>query len=113
MSELLKYLKNDELEKLQYCFQFFKKCLTDSNRWVKNQALIQFGPIVHQIHLKRQELHLTLPQGQTDDEKYKTLINDFCLTYYDQNLILSGKEEDKDLEDSLMNKLDEYSFMQN
>jgi hypothetical protein len=36
MSELIKYLKFDETEKLNYCFKFFKKCLTDSNRWVKN-----------------------------------------------------------------------------
>ena len=65
MAELVKFLKNDESEKLNYCFKFFKKCLTDSNRWVKNQALIQFGPIVHQIYLKRKDL----PPGSDDKDK--------------------------------------------
>ena len=35
-----------------------------------------------------------------------------CETYYDMKLIF-GSVEDKDLEDSLMNKLEEYSFAQN
>lgn len=39
MSELIKYLKYDEIEKLNYCFEFFKLSMIDSNRWVKNQAL--------------------------------------------------------------------------
>lgn len=35
-----------------------------------------------------------------------------CETYYDMKLIF-GSIEEKDLEDSLMNKLEEYSFAQN
>ena len=35
-----------------------------------------------------------------------------CITYYDTRMIYGGKDE-KDLEDSLLNKLDDYSFMQN
>ena len=52
LANLLKYLKNDEIEKFNDCIDFFKRCLNDSNRWVKNQSLVQFGPIVHQIYLK-------------------------------------------------------------
>ena len=33
------------------------------------------------------------------------------MIYYDMNLILPAKEET--LEDSLLNKIDDYSFMQN
>ena len=47
LANLIKYLKVTEYEKLSHCIDFFKRCLNDSNRWVKNQALIQFGPIVH------------------------------------------------------------------
>ena len=47
LSNLIKYLKYDDLSKMNECIDFFKRCLNDSNRWVKNQALIQFGPIVH------------------------------------------------------------------
>ena len=37
-----------------------------------------------------------------------------CETFYDTKLVYGDKEESqKDLEDSIMNKLDEYSFMQN
>ena len=51
-SLLIAQLKPDEVKIMKDCFQFFKKCLSDSNRWVKNQALQQFGPIVHEIFLK-------------------------------------------------------------
>ena len=40
----------------------------------------------------------------------KELINKMCLTYYDMKMIVGGNS---DLEDSLMEKLDDYSFMQN
>jgi hypothetical protein len=36
MAELIKYLKHDETEKLNYCFEFFQKSMNDTNRWVKN-----------------------------------------------------------------------------
>ena len=36
VANLMKYLKNDEIEKLNDCIEFFKRCLSDSNRWVKN-----------------------------------------------------------------------------
>ena len=75
---------------------------------MKNQALIQFGPIVHQIYLKQKDL----PSGSEKQKKvFNDLINDFCISYYDIKLIKNEKEESTNLEDSLMNKLDEYSFM--
>ena len=52
MASMLKFLKYNETLKLNECFEFFKKCLVDANRWVKNQVLVQYGPIVHQIYLK-------------------------------------------------------------
>ena len=36
MAELIKYLKYDETDKLNYCFEFFQKSMNDTNRWVKN-----------------------------------------------------------------------------
>ena len=36
LANLLKYLKNDEIDKFNDCIDFFKRCLNDSNRWVKN-----------------------------------------------------------------------------
>ena len=43
--------------------------------------------------------------------KLKDLINKMVLSFYDQKLIFENTEEKNDLEDSLMKKLDEYSFM--
>lgn len=39
-ADIIHHLKPDESDKLKDCFQFFKRCLYDSNRWVKNQALM-------------------------------------------------------------------------
>lgn len=36
MGNLIKYLKYTETIKLNECFEFFKNCLVDQNRWVKN-----------------------------------------------------------------------------
>ena len=52
LASLMKYLPYDDIPRITECIEFFKRCLNDSNRWVKNQALIQFGPVVHQIYLK-------------------------------------------------------------
>ena len=51
----------------------------------------------------------------TENEKnnnLKALVHKMCITFYDQQLLFANGDE-KDLEDSLMKKLDEYSFMQN
>ena len=40
LSSLIKNLKKDEFEKLGECIEFFKRCLNDSNRWVKAQAMV-------------------------------------------------------------------------
>ena len=40
LANLIKYLKPSEITKIQECVEFFKRCLNDSNRWVKNQSLI-------------------------------------------------------------------------
>lgn len=106
-SQLIEHLRPTELEKLKECFTFFKKCLCDSNRWVKNQALQQFGPIAHKIYLKAE-------QAGPDSQKraIKALVREMCETYYDMKLIF-GSIEDKDLEDSFINRLEEYSFAQN
>ena len=45
-------MRYDDIARINECIDFFKRCLNDSNRWVKNQALINFGPFVHQIFLK-------------------------------------------------------------
>ena len=47
LANLIKYINYDDVSKITDCIEFFKRCMVDSNRWVKNQALIQFGPIVH------------------------------------------------------------------
>lgn len=52
----MKYLRHDDVQRITECIEFFKRCLNDANRWVKNQALIQFGPIVHQIFLKIEQV---------------------------------------------------------
>lgn len=131
----MKYLKNDEIEKYNECIDFFKRCLNDSNRWVKNQSLVQFGPIIHQIYLKihgeDKKTNTDAIEEKTDKtdktnevekekekptpenkEKLEDIINKTCLIFYDMKMILTVKE-DSDFEDSLMNKLDDYSFMQN
>ena len=105
LANLIKYLKVSEYEKLSECIEFFKRCLNDSNRWVKNQALIQFGPIVHQIYLK-----ITKDLESNTKEELQTLITKACMIYYDMKLIFPTKE-DGDLEESLLNKMDDYSFM--
>ena len=105
MSGIIKHLDVVETEKFQECFDFFKRCINDSNRWVKNQALIQFGPIVHNIFLKIDD-----KQPKAYVSKLKDLVNEMCLSYYDVKMIFPA---DSDLDESLANKLDEYSFMQN
>lgn len=40
------------------------------------------------------------------------MVREMCETYYDMKLIF-GSIEDKDLEDSFLNRLEEYSFAQN
>lgn len=108
LASLMKYLPYDDVQRITECIEFFKRCLNDANRWVKNQALIQFGPIVHQIFLKIEQV----PDGNKDASvaRLKELINQMCLSYYDLKLIFGDKD---DLENSLMDKLDDYSFMQN
>ena len=66
--------------------------------------MIQFGPIVHQIHLK-----ITDDLESNTKEELQSLITKACMIYYDMKLIFP--EAEGELEDSL--KLDEYSFMQN
>ncbi len=36
ISNLVKYLKYDDVSRINDCIDFFKRCLNDSNRWVKN-----------------------------------------------------------------------------
>jgi hypothetical protein len=36
LANLIKHIKSDEIEKFSECIDFFKRCLNDSNRWVKN-----------------------------------------------------------------------------
>lgn len=52
LPHLVKHIQATDAKRLDNCIDFFKRCLHDSNRWVKNQALIQFGPFVHNIYLK-------------------------------------------------------------
>ena len=108
LASLMKYLRHDDIQRITECIEFFKRCLNDANRWVKNQALIQFGPIVHQIFLKIE----SVPDGNKDGSvaRLKELVNQMCLSYYDLKLIFGEKD---DLDNSLMEKLDDYSFMQN
>ena len=40
MADLIKHFKYDDVDKLSDCIEFFIRCLSDSNRWVKNQALV-------------------------------------------------------------------------
>lgn len=35
-AQLIEHIKPNDIDKLKECFAFFKKCLGDSNRWVKN-----------------------------------------------------------------------------
>lgn len=108
LASLMKFIPYDDVQRITECIEFFKRCLNDSNRWVKNQALIQFGPIVHQIFLKIEQV----PDANKDSSvaQIKELINQMCLSYYDLKLIFGEKD---DLENGLMDKLDDYSFMQN
>lgn len=62
---------------------------------------------MHQIFLKGKESEDTSIKSTITD-----LVKEMSTTYYDMKLIF-GSIEDKDLEDSLMNKLEEYSFAQN
>ena len=43
------------------------------------------------------------------------MIHELCMSYYDMKLLGVGKdpEQSSDLDSSLLEKLDEYSFMQN
>lgn len=111
MGNLIKYLKYTETIKLNECFEFFKNCLVDQNRWVKNQVLIQYGPIVNELYLKIKEL----PEDAKEQyqQPLKDLIKKYTETYYDTKMIFGTSDDKGDIEDSLMNKLDEYSFMQN
>ena len=52
LPNLVKHLKGDDTERLNEIIDFFQRCLVDSNRWVKNQALTQFGPLAHNFYLK-------------------------------------------------------------
>ena len=76
LPQLVKFLKPDDKEKLNECVDFFKRCLNDSNRWVKNQALIQFGPLINNLYEKKANL--------TD------MIEKLCKIYYDMKLINPG-----------------------
>ena len=40
LASLMKYLNYSDFSRITECLEFFKRCLHDSNRWVKNQALI-------------------------------------------------------------------------
>lgn len=40
LPNLVKYLKAEDIQRINECIEFFKRCLSDSNRWVKNQALV-------------------------------------------------------------------------
>lgn len=62
---------------------------------------------MYQIHLK-----ITDDLDSASKEQLQGLISRACQIYYDMKLIFPSKE-DGDLEDSLINKLDDYSFMQN
>lgn len=47
-------------------------------------------------------------------ESIQNLIKEMCLAYYDQKLVFGDKDAEKELlDESLMNKLDDYSFAQN
>jgi hypothetical protein len=36
LANLVKYLKADDLQRIEDCIKFFQRCLCDQNRWVKN-----------------------------------------------------------------------------
>lgn len=110
LASMMKYLRYDDVSRITECIEFFKRCLHDTNRWVKNQALIQFGPIVHQIFLKLEQVPGEGAATDSEVSQLKSLISQMCLSYYDLKLIFGDKD---DLDSSLMEKLDDYSFMQN
>lgn len=76
LPQLVKFLRWNDVEKLNECIDFFKRCLNDSNRWVKNQALVQFGPLINNLHDKKANL------GE--------MIERVCKIYYDMKLINPG-----------------------
>ena len=54
------------------------------------------------------------PMSDANREAIKKLISDFLLAYYDTKLIFGNTEDDKDiLDESLVDKIDGYSFAQN
>ena len=110
LANLIKFIKYDDIPKIKECIEFFEKCLVDANRWVKNQALIQFGPIVHEIFLKIEKVPESEKKKDSAVAALKEQINLMCLSYYNMKMIYGDKD---DLDSSLMDKLDDYSFMQN
>lgn len=110
LASMMKYLRYDDVSRITECIEFFKRCLHDTNRWVKNQALIQFGPLVHQIFLKIEQVPADTATTDSEVSQLKSLISQMCIAYYDLKLIFGEKD---DLDSSLMEKLDDYSFMQN
>lgn len=100
MPQLVKHIQATDGERLDQCIEFFKRCLHDSNRWVKNQALIQFGPFVHNIFLKI--------ETSQNKEQLQERISRLCLIYYDMKLAYPGSEDN--VEES--NEIDkDLSFM--
>jgi hypothetical protein len=52
LQEIIKLLKPQESHKLISCIDFLQVSLSDSSRWVKNQAFQVFGPVIYEIFLK-------------------------------------------------------------
>ena len=102
MADLIKHLKPTDIDKMKECYQFFVRCLNDSNRWVKTQSLIQFGPIVHEFYLKKKD--------STSSEDIAALVAEMTTTFYDQKLIQGSEDKDLLSEESIMNKIEEYSM---
>ena len=59
---------------------------------------------MHEIHLKK--------VGKTDVKEIELLVSEMTSTFYDQKLIHGNEDKDLLSEDSIMNKIEEYSMGQ-
>lgn len=84
-------LRASDTDRLNFCATFLAESLTDDNKWVRNQAYHQFGPILHAMYVKSE-------QWDAETKSLKTKIKEVSDQFYIPerlNKIKADKSQEK------------------
>ena len=92
LHDLVKRLDPLDIQKQRQCLDFLTSSLTDSSRWVKNQAFQLFGVITNELYDKTKLL-----TNIADQRQFRDYISRAYEVFYDLKLITIDDEQSQSM----------------